>query len=175
MWGSGDYRPRNVGGVDVDLPWTLKDGEWGTDCAGAAICFAYMLVRHRLGFNRGSWATVSDDINVDSTIQDARHNRELFVLTTRPELGTLLLTPSITLASGFHQPGHVRIVVGISRVLEWDEHAPQWSLLDLAEACGPNHRAPGVILTTGAGVERHDRRWPKDEHRAVMVRVIQRA
>jgi hypothetical protein len=62
-----------------DLPWTRDPaGQLGTDCAGFAISWCYKLPRHRQGFNAGPRATVSDDLNCNSAIEDADHKRELF-------------------------------------------------------------------------------------------------
>jgi hypothetical protein len=175
LLGSGDYRPRFVDGTLVDLPWTPRDGRWGSDCAGFAQCWSYKIVRHHPGFAKGG--PVEDDHNTDSAVWDARHRQEVYEVITRPEIGALVVTPTIRLPrseqlpTGFYRMGHVRITVTLGRVAEWDEDAPQWELLDFAEACGPSHRAPGVILTTGAGVKRHDGQWSKPEHKAVMLRV----
>jgi len=105
MVGRGVYR---LGTGDIN---TAGDDE--RDCFGFAYCEAYQVRRHRPGFNRGAWATVSDDLNCNSAIEDARHAGELFALTSRPELGALLTYPTIRLA-GNPQPfiGHVGIVVG---------------------------------------------------------------
>jgi hypothetical protein len=48
--GTGDYRPTTTS----DTPWTVNAGLTGSDCAGFAICWAWKLVRHRPGFNKGS-------------------------------------------------------------------------------------------------------------------------
>ena len=74
--GTGNYRPsQDADGNAVDLPFTQREGAGpsGCDCAGFAVCWCYKIVRHQPGFNAGAWATVSDDINVDSVIEDARH------------------------------------------------------------------------------------------------------
>ncbi len=165
LLGTGDYRPHGV----LDLPWTERDGERGTDCAGFAMCWAYKVVRHRPGFAKGG--DIEDDINTDSGLWDAAHARDLYEPIETPELGALLVTPTIRLPH-FYKMGHVRICVGTARVIEWDPAAPTWELLDLAEACGPNRRSPGVILSTGAGVARHNRMWPKPEHRTRILRAV---
>lgn len=183
--GTGDYRPRRVAGELVDLPWTTRNGEEGSDCAGAAICWAYQLRRHRRGFNRGLYATIADDINTDSCLEDARQvitrdgrrigtgRRELFELADAPFVGALLVAPTIRLPS-YYKMGHVRMVVGLGRLVaaEWDPARPRWAELELAEACGPARRAPGVIRTSGAAVARHNELWPRPEHRYEIVRVV---
>ena len=78
--GTGNYRPsQDADGNAVDLPFTQREsaGPAGCDCAGFAVCWCYKVVRHQPGFNAGAWATVSDDINVDSVIEDARHDQAL--------------------------------------------------------------------------------------------------
>ena len=92
LLGSGDYDPMHPG-----VPWTTRNGEIGSDCAGAAISFAYRLRRHRPGFNHQPNATVADDLNVDSIVEDADPRRgghlELGELVTIPAPGILLITP----------------------------------------------------------------------------------
>jgi hypothetical protein len=175
--GSGSYHPKTLGGVLNDVPWTIGPGGLvGSDCAGFA-CWAYKLPRHRPGYNHGSWATVSDDLNTNSWIEDSEHERELFYpATSRPEPGDLLCYPTITLlgSDGEHHTfiGHVGIVVGVERATSWDSGHPRYDLLDVAQCRGPNGRAPGVILTDGSIWLAHDERWPKWEHRTKVLRAV---
>lgn len=158
-----------LGTGDVDTPPSAR-----SDCAGFAICKCYGLRRHRPGFNVGPWASVSDDLNVNSAIEDADHRRELFERVTSgpPQLGDLLCYPTFRLP-GREKPwiGHVAIVVGVSRLLEWDWSRPTWSYLDIVHCHGPNGRTPGVIATSAAHWDDHDRIWPKPEHRSSLLRV----
>jgi hypothetical protein len=160
-----------LGEGDCDTPATGK-----SDCFGFAFDRCYGVRRHRMGFNRGSWASVSDDLNCNSAIEDADHARELFVRARRPELGDLLAYPTFTVLDDKGIPhrfiGHIAIVTGVSRVLEWDAARPQWHLLDVAQCKGPNGRTPGVLATDGAIWDEHDRVWPKPEHRSVLLRVV---
>ena len=169
LLGTGGYRPT----AEIDLPWTELDGQLGSDCAGFAVSWCYKLARHRPGFNAGAWATVSDDLNCNSAIEDADHRHELFERVYTPFPGALIMYPTIRL-KGYPLPwiGHVKIVTGVSRCSTWDAAAPDWSLLDTAECCGPNGRRPAVVLGTGAGMNTHDRNWPKPEHRTVMLRAL---
>ena len=157
-----------LGTGDCDTPSSGR-----SDCFGFAFCRCYGVRRHRPGFNRGSWATVTDDLNCNSAIEDADHHRELFVRAGRPELGDLLAYPTIHLPD-HPKPwvGHIAIVIGVSRVLEWDPAAPDWSLLDVAQCAGPDGRTPGVIATTAAHWNDHDRDWPRPEHRTALLRVV---
>jgi hypothetical protein len=141
------------------------------DCFGFAVCEAFGIRRHRPGFNSGPWATVAEDLNCNSAIEDADHARELFERIARPEPGCLILYPTIRIEG--HPPwvGHVKLVVGVSRVAEWDPERPQYELLDTVECCGPNGRRPGIVAGTGSGMAAHDRTWPKREHRTAMLRV----
>lgn len=122
--GTGDYRPRG----DIDLPFTAKAGKVGSDCWGFAGAWAYKLPRHRPGFNKGPWATVSDDINCDSAIEDAEHLRELYEVVSTPAKGDLLVMPSIRGPDRRRiRIGHVWLVVDVPA--EWDAAAPQLDLL----------------------------------------------
>lgn len=161
--GTGDY----LG--DGKPPWTTRAGLSGSDCAGFAMCWAYKLPRHRPGYNHGAWSSVSDDINCNSGIEDAEHARDLFELTDTPRLGDLLTYPTFTV-SGKRFIGHVGIVVGVSRVLEWDPAIPQYELLDIAQCKGPNGRAPAVVATDGSVWAHHDTLWPKLQHRTRILR-----
>ena len=164
--GTGDFRG------DGFPPWTTRDGLLGSDCAGFAISWCYKLKRHRPLFNRGSWSTVSDDLNVNSAIEDAQHTQELFEVADRPEPGVLLCYP--TFRAGLLRRrfiGHVGIVTSVARCAEWDADAPRYDLLDIAQCCGPNGRSPAVLATDGSVWSRHDAKWPKPQHRTVMVRL----
>jgi hypothetical protein len=148
-------------------------GDSPRDCFGFAYCELFGVKRHRPGFNRGPWATVSDDLNCNSAIEDAEHARELFEIASRPAPGVLLAYPTIRL-KGHPHPfiGHIGIVVGVTRCLEWDAANPDYSLLDLVDCHGPNGRRPGITAVTGAAWDLHDDRWPKPEHRTRMLRVL---
>lgn len=174
--GGGDYRPfTDASGKTIDLPWTTVAGHVGSDCCGFAISYCYKLPRHRPGFNHGSWATVADDINCNSAIEDADHNRELFQRVFLPEPGVLLCYPTIRLVHEgklMEWVGHVAIVTGISRASGWNPSIPDYSLLDVAQCCGPNGRRPGVIATDGSIWNQHDHNWTKPEHRTAMLRAL---
>lgn len=169
--GTGDYHPAALD----DSPWTTNHGMTGSDCAGFAICWCYKLRRHRPGFNVGPWASVANDINCNSAIEDALHTREVFELATRPEPGDLVAYPSFTIlaADGERHPfvGHVGLVSGVSRVAEWDPATPQYGLLDIIHCCGPNARSPAAVATDGHIWQHHDQIWPKPQHRSYLLRV----
>ena len=101
------------------------------------------------------------------------HGQELFELAFTPAPGMLILYPTIHL-EGHADPwiGHVKIVTGVSRCVEWDHGRPDWSLLDTVECMGPSGRRPGIVAGTGASMVEHDRKWPKTEHRTLMLRVL---
>jgi hypothetical protein len=162
--GRGVYQ---LGTGDID-----SSGDGPRDCFGFAFCEVYGVKRHRPGFNRGAWSSVSDDLNCNSAIEDADHAGELFERVFTPAPGVLLVYPTIRLA-GHDQPwiGHVAIVVGMSRCLEWDHRFPSYAHLDVVQCRGPNGRKPGIVATDGAGWDVHDHTWPKAEHRTVMLRV----
>lgn len=143
------------------------------DCFGFAFCECYGVRRHRPGFNVGPWATVADDLNCNSAIEDADHARELFVRADRPQPGDLLAYPTIRLA-GHPQPwiGHVAIVVDVARAAAWDPTCPDWSLLGVVQCCGPDGRRPGILRTDASHWNAHDATWPKPEHRSALLRVV---
>ena len=167
--GTGDWCPTS----HSDLPWTERAGQIGSDCAGFAISWCYKLPRHRPGFNIGPWASVADDLNCNSAIEDADHQRDLFQRVYTPEVGDLLMYPTFHLAS-LQAPfiGHVVIVTGVGRAAEWDSQKPEYGLLDVAECHGPNGHTPGVVANTGAGFQRHAATWPKPEHTTRLLRVL---
>jgi len=152
MLGTGDYN-------------TPIDGQY--DCAGFAINRCWHIKRHRPEFNRGPWATIEDDINCNSAIEDAHHKQELFEPLTRPELGALLLYPTIYLKG--HPPfiGHVGIVTAVPA--EWDPTVSRWAELGIVQCHGPNGRKPGIVATDGSVWDHHDSLWPKPEHRSQLV------
>lgn len=170
--GRGVYR---LGTGDID-----SMGDDPRDCFGFAVCECFGLRRHRPGFNRG-WtdaaggATVVDDLNSNSAREDALHAQELFAIAVVPEPGLLIVYPTIYPTNGSgHAPqiGHAKIIVGVSRCLEWDAGKPDWALLDTVECMGPPGRRPGIVTGTGAAMVDHDRKWPHNpEHRTAMLRV----
>jgi hypothetical protein len=170
--GTGDYWPHKEADELVDTPFTWKQGKWGTDCAGFAVCYAWKLRRHRPGFNKGRWATVSDDINTDSIYEDATHKKELGELVKTPRPGDLLLYPS-------YRRNGVRILIGhvglIERVpAEWDEAdpTPPYEQLTILQSFGPTGRKPAVKRTDGSIWARHDELWKR--HPSVIVRLKER-
>ncbi len=169
--GTGDYWPHTQAGKAVDVPWTSKKGLWGTDCAGFAICYAWKIRRGRPGFNKGSWATVSDDINTDSCYEDAHHNRELFEITPTPRPGDLVLYPSVRRDGKRILIGHVALIEKVPA--EWDIDNPQYDLLTVIQSYGPNGRKPGIRRTDGSIWDRHDDAWSK--HKSVIIRPKERA
>ena len=166
--GTGDYLP----GRTPDVPWTTSPSGFGCDCAGFAICWAYQLKRHRPSYNRGSGAKASvvDDINCNSALEDAQNVGELFkVVSGMPQPGDLLLYPSFT-SHGLNFIGHVCIVISNARVTQWSQAVPPYDLLDVAQCKGPNGRSPAVLLTDGSIWSHHDQMWPLPQHRSWVIR-----
>jgi len=154
-----DYPFANINGIDM------------ADCSAYAIQYAYKLPAHRPGFNVGPWATVADDINCDSAIEDGEHKRELFAAELAPQLGDLLTFPSIRGPDGKRiRIGHVGIVVGLCA--EWDPTAPQYGLLEVVQ-CQAS-RKPAVIRGPGSGwMGRESFRGATDEAwRTRILRVV---
>jgi len=145
------------------------------DCCGFATCKCFGIVRHRMLFNKGVWATVEDDINCNSSIEDARHEQDLFEPATGdPQEGDLLKWPTIRLPGHVLplEEGHECIVVGVSRAIgKWDPANPDYRLLDVVQCEGPHGRKPGIVATDGTYWYEHDKKWPKPEHRSWMLRV----
>lgn len=179
--GTGDFRPytkteetdQGTLTTIVDLPWTGGVVAEGSDCAGFAICWCWKLTRHRPGFNKGSWATVEDDINCNSAIEDGLHAQKLFrtlSLADMPQLGDLLAYPTIELA-GKTFVGHVCIVAEVPADYKPGEG---WHRLTVYQCHGPNGFKPGVVKTDGAIWDHHDSLWPKTEHRTRLVRPRER-
>lgn len=182
--GTGDYwPPGQPGGVDV--PWTTNQYGCGSDCAGFAICYCWKIHRHRVPFNRGSWATVSDDLNVNSAVEDALHNRELFTLVLgfdaggnwnlgMPKPGDLLCYVSVTLK---HEDGSPAVFIGHVAIIETvpADYKPGegYRRLGLIQCHGPNHFTPGVVATDGHGFDLHDANWPTVAH-CVIIRPAER-
>lgn len=172
LLGTGDYSPRKDTGVD--LPWTQKGGEEGSDCAGFAICWAWKLRRHRPGFNVGAWASVSDDINCNSALEDGLHKQDLFV--TIPEgsevkPGDLLLYPTIIIKD--KDDGEVHKFIGHVGLVEFIPYSfkyGDWRHLGIIQCHGPNHYKPGVVRSDGTIWAHHDSNWGKPEHRSRIVR-----
>jgi hypothetical protein len=149
----GSAWPYVLGGGNNKGPTRVKrkDGtltDSGFDCWGLAHSWCYDVPRHRPGFNDGPWATVSDDINTDSAIEDAEHKRELFEPADRPNLGDLVVFPSIRGPDGRRlRIGHVGIVVGLCA--EWDPDVPQYGELTVVQC--QSSRKPAIIKGPGTG------------------------
>jgi len=162
-----------------------------TDCAGFAINRCYGLKRHRPGFNKGPWASVEDDLNCNSAIEDAEHKQELFTLVFPgpnavakspkmgdahafdvPHPGDLITYPTFRL-EGHKDPwiGHIAIVTAVPA--EWSWGQSTWRELGIVQCCGPNGRRPGIIAGTAGHWDLHDSQWPKPEHRTRLIRVRQ--
>lgn len=150
---------------------TLDDEE--QDCAGFASNKCHGIPRHRKGFAKGG--DVEDDLNSNSAIWDAEHEQDLYERATRPAIGDILAYPTIRIRDEHGELhtfiGHEAIVIGVDRVLEWNPLSPDWSLIDIAQCCGPNGRKPGVIQSTGAAFNHHDEVWSKPQHRTRLLRV----
>lgn len=162
---TGVYR---LGTGNRDTP---KGGE--SDCFGFAFDKCYGVLRHRPGFNHGPWASVEDDLNCNSAIEDSEHKQELFLPLSRPEPGALLTYPTIRMKSPdgvVHQfIGHVAIIVKVPA--EWDPAISRYAELDVIQCCGPNGRKPAILLTNASHWDNHDKLWPKPEHRTKILKV----
>ncbi len=127
-------------------PFTVVKGLELCDCWAFAGSYCYRLPLHRAGYNHGAWSTVSDDVNCDSAIEDSEHAKELWIEVDRPELGDLLVFPSIRGPDGKRiRIGHVGIVTAAPA--EWSPADPQFGLVQVVQ-CSPSapaiKRGPGV-------------------------------
>jgi hypothetical protein len=172
LLGTGDYHP-----TSGDCPWTSNEKGVGSDCAGFAICWCWKLKRHRPGFNKGEWASVEDDINVNSIIEDAEHNNELAacIVAESPQPGDLLCYPT------FYMPGRPRPFIGHVAIIETvskDYKSGRFDLLTVIQCHGPDFFKPGVVRTDGSLFMHHDAQWNgKDDgdRRCKIVRMRERA
>ncbi len=145
--GTGTYLPA----ASVDLPFTRNPRGYGCDCYGF-VTWCFKTPRHRPGYNHGKWATVSDDVNCDSSIEQAEHFHEiedrLWESVDRPALGDLLVYPSIRGPDRTRlRIGHVGIIVKLCA--EWDPKEPQYGLLTVIQC--QSLGAPAIKLSTGVG------------------------
>lgn len=180
LYGTGDYQPFSSSVSDridgfVDLPWTLKNGEQGSDCAGFAICWAWKLKRHRPGFNKGEWASIEDDINVNSILEDAQHHQELSRgIVGEPKIpppckpGDLLCYPTFYV-KGVTRPfiGHVALIEKVP-----DGWFGGYDALTVIQCHGPDHFKPGVIRSNGYVFTQHDAKWPGDSNRERRCKIV---
>lgn len=161
-WGTGNHL-------------TKDDDE--RDCFGFAFNECYLVPRHRPGWNRG-WhdadgrtPSVVDDLNVNSLIEAADHgDLELVYRTRVPAIGDLIGYPTIKTAEGLAL-GHIKIIVGLDRCLEWDPLLPDWTLLDTVEMCGPNGHRPGIVLGNGYDMNARDSKVRDPRDRTALLRV----
>lgn len=168
--GTGDYRP----GAAADAPWTAApDGTLASDCAGFAISWCFKLPRHRPGYNRGAWASVSDDLNTNSALEDAKHAGDLFELVDDGAAlapGDLLMYPTIRVTGDDGKLhtfiGHVQLVIDPRGAVG----GGHFTTCVVAHCHGPNLRSPGVTISDGSVMDVHNQTWPKPEHRAYAVR-----
>lgn len=157
--GQGDYNAGTCitcGHNNQDVPWTGPGR--GSDCAGFAIAFCWKIPRHRPGYNRGPWSSVTDWVNVNSLMEDAIHTQELTqagYFDTSPEPGDLVCYPSFEYADK-QFIGHVGIVTYVTS----DYKKGLYSLLRIAQCHGPTGFKPGAVITTGDVFQHHNTTWP---------------
>lgn len=162
-----------LGTGDADSP---PHGEY--DCFGFAFCKCYGVKRHRPGFNDGDWATVSDDLNCNSAIEDARHKKELFSEVPSIPLiqpGDLLAYPTFRLKDhdGVWHTGAWHTYIGHICIVDWVPKNPRrYAELDVIQCHGPNGRSPGIVRTDGSIWDQHDAVWPLQQHRTAILRPI---
>lgn len=164
-YGAGNYQPPPYAAplTNGDVPWTPSSDHAhpgpASDCAGFAICFCWKIVRHRPGFNVGSWSTVSDDVNVNSAIEDGEHKQELFITLppgTMPQPGDLLCYPTFKYA-GKEFIGHVAIVLDVP-----GNYVPGsgWHDLSVIQCHGPDGFKPGAVMTDASHWDQYAHNWP---------------
>lgn len=151
-------------------PTRRNNGPLAFDCWGFAGAFAFEQPRHEPGFNKGPWATVSDDRNCDSAIEEAEHIGKHYEVVATPRIGDLLVMPSIRDKERRRiRIGHVWLVVGVPA--EWDVEAPQYSLLDTLQ-CQASTK-PAIKLGPGPKSDATTFRGLKDEEWRIRVLRVQ--
>lgn len=175
--------------VGMDIEYRLATGNYhevgygkSYDCAGAALCEAFRVKRHRPGFARGplpnGWepfADVVDDINTNSAIKDALLRQDLFRFVPEGETllpGDLLMYPTIRLTMSDMQPrewiGHVQMVILSNMVKSGGPYAGAL----IAHCHGPNGRRPAVTLGDAHVMDVHNQNWQKAWAKAWAMRVV---
>lgn len=170
MLGTGDHHADGI----LRGPW---------DCAGAAMCAAYQVKRHRPGFARGplpqGWerfADVSDDINTNSGIKDAITGRDLFALVLEGEPlqgGDLLAYPTIRIRDA--DDGEVHTFIGHVQMVHHPRGAVSggpYSGVIILHAHGGNGRVPAVTEDFAIAMDHHNAKWPKPFHKAHALRIV---
>lgn len=167
--GAGNYQPEHN-----DNPYTPSPYGPAADCR-VVFLHGWKVKQHRPSFNHGSWATVSDDVNYNSLIEDGLHKHELGVAlpaTTMPRPGDIIAYPTINL------PGHPQPFIGHGALVESvpANYAPGggWHQLTTLQCMGPPRRGPAVLRVDGHAFDHHDADWPKAEHRTWLIRPMER-
>jgi hypothetical protein len=141
-----------------DVPWTIApNGQPACDCSRFALCWCHELPGHMPGFNDGQWATVADDLNSNSALEDAEHRQQLFTLVMgTPEPGDLIVYKTFRLTGHPKQyVGHAAIIVGVRRGYQ----PGRYELLDIVQVRGPNGKRPGCVKTDASVFAHHDAVW----------------
>lgn len=166
--GAGNFNP-----AAPDYPFTATKIDWASDCRFAC-CFCWKLEAHQPGYNHGAWATVSDDLNYNSLLEDGEHARELCEVvddtTEHPKPGDIIAYPTIEL-QGHTFIGHGALVIAVPTDYRPDEGFHRLTIL---QVCGPNGRGPAILKTDGTVFDHHTATWPKPEHRTRLVRMKDR-
>lgn len=142
----------------------------GFDCWGFAGSYAYEQPRHDPGFNRGKWATVVDYRNCDSAIEEAEHVGAAYEVIDRPEVGCLLVMPSIRDATSKRvRIGHVWMAAIVPD--EWDVERPDYSAIVTLQ-CQASSR-PAIKIAPGPKSDARSFRGRTDDAwRIRMLRVV---
>lgn len=172
-----------------------KDGTLtplGFDCWAFADAWAYEQPRHEPGFNHGPHATVSDDRNCDSAIEEAEHFGKKYEVIETPETGCLIVMPSVRAREvwpddaralpdaefkakhGYAKNdrvriGHVWLAVIVPE--SWDPTKPQYDLITTLQCQASS--APAIKMGPGPRYDgRSCRGLTNDAWRLRMLRVI---
>lgn len=175
--------------VGMPYPYELATGDYSGetpvgpwDCAGAALCEALKIKRHRPGFAKGplpvAWARfadVEDDINTNSAIKDALIHQELFRFVRANELlepGDFLAYPTIYLRDehgDLHRwIGHVQMVLEPAGAFG---NGP-FRGVKIAHAHGLDGRVPAVEIGFATKMDEHNAQWSKPYHKAWALRLV---
>jgi hypothetical protein len=109
-----------AGGRDpkADVPFTKRDGKYGSDCVGFT-CWC-------LGHDRYQPATFTAYtgwINTDSLMMDARGSQQWYAAIKRPGPGDVVVFPSIVKDGHRKRMGHIALVVSVPHDMPADVYA----------------------------------------------------
>ncbi len=146
-------------------PFTIRNGRLGSDCIGFTLwCLGLDRYCPKVFPYYEGW------INTDSAIMDARGKKAMFEEIDRPELGSMVIFPSIRNKDGkMTRMGHVAIVVEVPAEwpskTEWASLSPRsrTALLKLVKVIDCNASPGRRILSRAVGLTTAAAMWDKPD------------